>query len=174
MLMRTGGANAVLWKRLGSSAIAEQGNQTVRFWRRVMAKGAMTAFVLLFALQAIAAPGLCAVHDRTSTPAESADGVSPARPTQLDGTAFTPRPDVRAFDQSGHEDNELDRCDGPVLLAADTHVPVADSPSIVLYMAQAWQRATLSSGSALPGRRARLTRPSAQSFPLEYAPRLRI
>jgi hypothetical protein len=142
----------------------------------MMAKDALTAFVLLFALQAIAAPGLCAIHDRTSTPAVSSDGVSPAGLT-LDETAFTPRPDVRASDQSGHEDNELDRCDEPVLLAADAHVPVPDSASIVLYLAQAWQQATLqplSSGSALPGRRARLTRPPAQSSPLEYAPRLRI
>lgn len=149
----------------------------MRLRHRMMAKNAMSAFVLLFALQAIAAPGLCAIHDRTSTPVETSAGFSPAGPTQVDEPALTPRLDGFLSDQSRHEDDELDHCDEPVLLAADTRLPTPGSSPIVFDMAPGWQEATLkplSSGSALPLRWAPLTRPPPQSSPLEIAPRLRI
>lgn len=141
------------------------------------AKNAMSAFVLLFALQAIAAPGLCAVHDQGSTPTGTSEGVSPAWPTQLDEPALTPQLDGFVSDQSRHKDKELDRCDEPVLLATDASLPTPGLFSMVFDMAPAWQQATLqplSSGSALPSSWARLTRPPPQSSPLEIAPRLRI
>jgi hypothetical protein len=143
----------------------------------MMTKNAMSAFVLLFALQAIVGPALCAVHVETSTPTGISDGVSPARPTQVDEPALTPQLDGLVSDQSRHEDNGLDHCDEAVLLVADARLPTPGSFSIVFDMAPAWQHATLqplSSGSALPPRWARLAWPPPQSSPLEIAPRLRI
>ena len=40
----------------------------------------MATFALLFAFQAIAAPGLCAIHDRNSTPTETSIGQSVKTP----------------------------------------------------------------------------------------------
>lgn len=149
----------------------------MRLLQRKIAKNAISAFLLLFALQAIAVLGLCAVRDLTSTPTVISDGVSPARPSRVGEPGFTPQLDGMVSDQTRHVYNELDHCDEPVLLAADARLPTPDAYSMVFDMAPARQQGTLqplSSGRALPPRWVSLTRPPPQSSPLDIAPRLRI
>ena len=150
----------------------------MRLWKRMMmCKNAMRAFVLLFALQAIAAPGVCAIHDQKPTPARISDAVLPAGPIHVVEPALTPQLDGLVSDQAGHEDNESNQCNETDLLAADTRLPAPALSVIVFNMAPAWRVATLQpllSGSALPPRWARLTWPPPQSSPLKTVPRLRI
>lgn len=149
----------------------------MRFWKRKMPNNSMRAFVLVFALQAIAAIGLCAIHDLASTPTTISDGVSPAWPSQVGEAGLTPQLIGFFSDHSRHEDNELDHCEEPVLLAAGARLAAPDSSSMVFEMAPAWQQATLqplSSRRALPPRWVSLTRPPPQILPLDIAPRMRI
>jgi len=140
-------------------------------WRRVMARKAITAFALLFALQAIAAPGLCAIHDRISTYTETSSRVSAYGTKQVDEAEVSPRLDAQGASQPQHEDSELDRCDAPALLPADTLAPAAGHFAIVLDMAPAWHQAALQPPSL--GIAVRRAPARAQSSPLDIAPRLR-
>lgn len=146
-------------------------------WRRVMAKKAIAAFALLFALQAIAAPGLCAIHDRISTSTETSDHVTRHGTRRVERAAVSPRLDVHGAGQSQHDDADLDHCDVPTLLPADTAVPAPGELSIIVDLALAWHQATLrplSSGIPVPAGWARCAPPRSQSSPLDIAPRLRI
>lgn len=145
-------------------------------WGRVVAKHAVAGSALLFALQAISAPGLCAMHDRTSTPTETSDRVEPQGTKQVGEAAESLRIADQGAGQSQHDDTGLGRCDVPTLLSADTQAPAAGSFSIILDMAPAWHQATLqnlSSDRAIPARWARRA-PPPQISPLDIAPRLRI
>lgn len=138
----------------------------------------MTAFVLLFALQVIAAPALCTIRDRTATSPGTSDRAWQDEPRQAGPAAgLSQLPDARAAGQSRHGDTNPDRCAAPVLLQADTQPSFSDTSSIAVDLAPSWCRARLQSAlsaGAVPARRASLAPPPAQSSTLDIAPRLRI
>jgi len=149
----------------------------VRFWRRDVAKSAATGLLLLFTLQTIAAPYVCAAHDLAASTVGTRGQVHV--PGLANAAAFpVPQPiDVTRSAPPSHDESDVDQCHAPVLLSDDRAAPAAGEHPIGIDMAPARQLAALQWPiPRLPvlARWVCLAPPPAQSSTLDIAPRLRI
>jgi len=150
----------------------------VNFWRRADARSAATALLLLFTLQTIAAPYLCAAHDLAASTADTRGRVQMPRPANAVVFLGSQPLDVTGLAPPSHDGPAVDQCDAPVLLSNDRATPVAgEHPLFSVDMAPARHQAAWQwpiPGPLADARWVCLAPPPAQISTLDIAPRLRI
>ena len=146
---------------------------------RITTKAAWVTLSLLFALRAIAAPGLCAAQDAVSEPDRAQAGIAEPGPALLATTAFSSTAlDQKLAGRSGGplEPGADDYCDDQAIADHAAMAFAAAEPSHQVDLAPSLQRGVRWPEPAIVGAvlRLSLSPPRVKWSALDIAPRLRI